>query len=292
MLNLDFLLKSAPAMPSTKGSWVSVYLEPMIGSGERLTIIVAAISSAGEVVVKPAIRKEVIEAMFGFKSSVFDSMIGLIASSLKNYLEEHGSFQGWNPPVGGVSLGPVRDAVSSSITGVLRQAVSLTSSLSSLSDIANEDISKSKKTKERDRWTDQLTEFVISEDKHREVYFNRPFNFSEGHRPAKIFYLSEWAAINTGKLLQANLNQQVSDNKAKIADLSMVKLHGELFERTTHEILIYRPLENDPSYTDKTMASINSAFLTLQDLADTNKIMITPVYSVEEAARRILRTAA
>ncbi|ELW8976970.1 hypothetical protein SIN39_003465 [Yersinia enterocolitica] len=292
MLNLDYLLNSAPAMPAVSGEWLSVYLEPMIGSGERFTIIVAAISSDGEVVVKPAIRKEVIEVMYGFKSSTFDSMISMIASSLKNHLEISGTFIGWNPPVGGVSVGSVRRAASSSIIGVLRQAVSLTSSLSSLADIANEDKSKTKKTREKDRWVEQLTEAVVALDRHREVYFNRQFSFNDGYRPAKIFYLSEWAAINTGKLLQSNLNQQVIDNKAKIADLSMVKLHSEIFERTTHELLVYRPMESDPSYTDKTMGSINSAFLTLKELADTNRIIITPVYSVDEAAKRILRTAA
>ena len=57
MLNLDQLLKSAPAMPTTSGRWASVYLEPMIGSGERLTVAVATITSSGEILVKPAIRK-------------------------------------------------------------------------------------------------------------------------------------------------------------------------------------------------------------------------------------------
>ncbi|MEI7100276.1 hypothetical protein ACOIDY_32600, partial [Klebsiella pneumoniae] len=86
MLNLDQLLKSAPAMPATSGRWASVYLEPMIGSGERLTVAVATITSSGEILVKPAIRKEVIEAMYGFKAPAFINVVDLILSSLKLHL--------------------------------------------------------------------------------------------------------------------------------------------------------------------------------------------------------------
>lgn len=292
MLNLEHLLKAAPPMPATTGSWTSVYLEPMIGSGEKLTIIVATVTSAGEVLVRPAIRKEVIEAMYGFKASAFHNMIDFIASSLTQHLEQKKEFNDWQPPVTGITVGATRFAASSSATGILRQAVSLTSSLSSL--LSDEESSKgqAKTTREKDRWSTQLIDAVIKEDGKREIFFNRQFCFSDGHRPAKIFYLSDYAAINTSKLLPANLTELVKDGKAKISDLSMIKKHGDLFERSTHELIVFRPSDDNPAYSDKNIASIKSAFLALQDLANTYDVGITPVNTVEEAAKLILNTAA
>lgn len=280
-------------MPATVGSWAPVYLEPMLGSGERLTIIVAALTSTGDVLVKPAIRKEVIEAMYGFKASSFTNMVDLISSSLKSHLELTKEFNGWLPPVTGVSVGALRQAASSNATGILRQAVSLSSSLSSLLDDENLSTkTRAKTARERDRWSTQLIEAVVREDLQREVFFNRQFSFSDGHRPAKIFYLSDYAAINTGKLFPHNLTELVKDGKAKISDLSMIKKHSDLFDRSTHELIIFRPDDNNPAYSDKNIASIKSAFLALQDLAETYDVRITSVHSVEHAAEIILKTAA
>ncbi|MFI8417681.1 hypothetical protein ACQKDS_14585 [Serratia sp. NPDC078593] len=293
MLNLDHLLKTAPQMPATIGSWMPVYLEPMLGSGERLVIIVAAVTSTGEALVKPAIRKEVIEAMYGFKSSGFTNMVELISTSLSHHLNQNKSFTGWQPPVTGISVGEPRQAASSSATGILRQAVSLSSSLSSLLD--DEMLSSKKRTgttKEKDRWSTQLIDAVIKEDIHREVFFNRQYVFSDGHRPAKIFYLSDYAAINTGKLLPSNLNELVRDGKAKISDLSMIKKNSNLFDRSTHEMVVFRPSDDNPAYSEKKIALINSAFLALQDLAHAYDVSITSVNSIEQAARIILKTAA
>nr|WP_112033274.1 hypothetical protein [Escherichia coli] len=293
MLNLDQLLKSAPAMPATSGRWASVYLEPMIGSGERLTVAVATITSSGEILVKPAIRKEVIEAMYGFKAPAFINMVDLILSSLKLHLAAKGDFVSWHPPVTGVTISAVRNAASSSPVGILRQAVSLSSSLSSLLE-AEEDSDglPAKQSRTKDRWPIQIFDAVISADGRRDIFFNRSFTFSDGHRPAKIFYLSDHAAINTGKLLPHNLNEQVKDGKAKISDLSMIKRQGDIFPRETHQMIIYKPEDDSPAYNDRHIASINSAYLSLQDLANTYDVSITSVSTAEHAARLILQTAA
>lgn len=292
MLNLDQLLQTLPSLPSHSGKWVSVYLEPMLGSGERLTIIVAAVTSDREILVKPAIRKEVVEAMYGLRSSSFNNMVDLISNSLKSHLNNGGDFTEWQPPLSGITIGTPRDAVSSTITGILRQAVSLSSSLSSLLDENTDVDGKVKKSRERDRWSTQLIDAVLRVDAKRECYFNRQFTYSDGHRPAKIFYLSDTAAINTGKLLPSNLNEFVKDGKAKISDLSMIKKHGNLFHHENHQMLVFRPTDDNPAYSEKNIRSIQSAYLALEDLANTYEVAITPVHSVEQAARIILQSAA
>ncbi len=290
MLNIDFLLKNVPPLPSIKAKWVSIYLEPILGSGERLTIIVATITSTGNVLVKPAIRKEVVDAMYDAKAPSFNKMVEMIANSLEQHLKRTGEFHSWVAPVSGITLGIERAAASATTAGILRQAVSLSSSLSSLHDEAESIALKSDIGK--DKWSTQLIDAVLSKEPRRQIFFNQNYSFEDGHRPAKIFYLSDTAAINTGKLFPQNLNTLVIDSKAKISDLSLIKKHGNFFERDSHEMLIFRPTDDDPAYSDKNIQTIHSAFLTLQDLADTYDVKIQPVYSIEEAASIILSTAA
>lgn len=291
MLNLEFLIKKIPPMPGIKGQWRSFYLEPMLGSGERLTIMVAVLTSDGQAIVKPAIRKEVIEAMYGFKSNAFQSMVEILCSSLSDHLTTNKTFEGWTSPVTGVTAGTSREAASASITGILRQAIALSSSLSTLN-AEESSLSTKKQRTEKDRWATQLMQAVLHEDPSRERFFNRNVTFNDGHRPAKIFYLSEQTALNTGKLVPANLNHLVSDNKAKISDLSMTKLYDDMFPRARHELLVFRPPEDDPRYSDKNIIAIESAYLALEDLADTYSVSISPVYSVEHAVRKIIGVAA
>ncbi|EST59197.1 hypothetical protein K151_2027 [Proteus hauseri ZMd44] len=293
MLNLNELLNTAPKTPALTGEWVSVYLEPMIGSGERLTIAVAAQCTNRLIDVRPAIRQEVIDVMFGHRSKAFNSMIEVIATSLKLHIENTGSFHTWVPPIGGVTLGRVKKAASKDLIGILRQAITLSSSLSTmLDDRSNLNSVKKQNKTEKDRWTTQLQQAVIESDTKRQGYFNAKYDFKNKRMAASVFYLSEHAAINTGKLLPSSLSNLVAHSKAKIADLSLIKSHPDLLHRDTHEFILFKPNDDDPRYNDNEIAKVNSAFLILKDLAEKDEIILTAVTDVQEGANRILRTAA
>ncbi|WP_368937936.1 hypothetical protein [Morganella morganii] len=293
MLNLNELLNTAPRTSAVTGEWASVYLEPMIGSGERLTIVVAAKCADKLIDVRPAIRQEIIDIMYGQRSEAFSSMVDVIATSLKLHLEKTRSFHTWVPPVSGVTLGKVRKAASKDLVGILRQAITLSSSLSSLLDDKSELNSTKKQTRtEKDRWTTQLQQAVIRSDARRQGYFNAKYDFKNKRMAASVFYLSEHAAINTGKLLPSSLSNLVAHSKAKIADLSLIRSHPDLLPRETHEFIVFKPSDDDPRYQDSEIAKVNSAFLILQDLAEKDEITLTAVTDIQEGAMRILRTAA
>lgn len=293
MLSLNELLITIPDTPSTVGEWTCVYLEPMIGSGERFTIAVAAKSNDGLIDVRPAIRPEIIDVMYGQRSQAFSSMVDVIASSLKLHLKKEGTFHTWISPISGVTLGKIKKAVSKDLVGILRQAITLSSSLSSLldSELALNNNKQSKRT-EKDKWTAQLQQAVISADAKRQHYFNSKFDFQNRRMAASVFYLSEHAAINTGKLLPSSLSSLVANSKAKIADLSLIKNHPDLLVRETHEFIVLKPSDDDPRYNDNDINKINGAFLILQDLAQQDGITLTAVTDIFEGANRILRTAA
>lgn len=300
MINFEALLKAVPAAPSFKGSWASVYLEPMMASGERLTVAVAAIGENGECRVSPAIRPHVIDAMFGAQAVGMAKMIGLICSSLQHHLQYRSSFDGWISPMSGVSIGRVRETSSADLVGLLRQAVSMTASLAALdfSDAESEidevngiDVGSGSN---RDPWPKLFESAVVQRDARLSGYFNRTFEVSEKARPAKIFYLSERAAINTGKLIPgAALSGMFERNKARLLDLLVVRDRDDkLFPRAHFELVVFRPAFDDPTYSERQIDSLRRSIEALEEAGDKHELRVQAVQSPEEAADRLLQSEA
>ncbi|MEX5496905.1 hypothetical protein ABFV51_27260 [Pseudomonas asgharzadehiana] len=300
MINFEALLKAVPATPSFQGSWASVYLEPMMASGERLTVAVAAIGKNGECRVSPAIRPHVIDAMFGAQAAGMAKMIGLICSSLQHHLQYRSSFDGWISPMSGVSLGRVRETSSADLVGLLRQAVSMTASLAALdfsdadSEIDEVDGVDVGLGSNRDPWPKLFESAVVQRDARLSGYFNRTFEVSEKARPAKIFYLSERAAINTGKLIPgAALSGMFERNKARLLDLLVVRDRDDkLFPRAHFELVVFRPAFDDPTYSERQIDSLRRSIEALEEAGDKHELRVQAVQSPEEAADRLLQSEA
>lgn len=173
------------------------------------------------------------------------------------------------------------------MTGVLRQAVQLTASLSSLDFFSAEDENDDKYSSEN-TWANQLKAKIIYEKPSFEQYFNREFKVDGQARAAKIFYLSSNVAINTDRLIPTNLASHLDRNKARILDLLSVKDH-DMYERKTFEFLVYRPQDDDPTYGKPQFIKLNEALHTLQEIGDKHSIRVVPVTTVQQAANRLIK---
>ena len=294
MINLDLLISRLPAEPAYAGSWMSIYLEPMMGSGEKLTVAVAAVGESGEVKVCPAIRPHVLEAMFGSRSGGLTRLIDTIAESLKNHITARGEFEGWKPPVSGVSVGMVRKTFSTDLTGLLRQAVAMTASLAALdlSDSGETEVAETIITATDDRWPKQFHDEVVRRDERLDRFFSQKFVISEPSRPLNIFFLSEKVALNTGRLIPGRgLSAYLEHNKARMLDLRVAKEKQHLLARNHFELVVFRPSFDDPTYSLKQIDSLKRSIATLEDACDENRVLVTQVQSATEAAERLLRIA-
>ncbi|MGP0903503.1 hypothetical protein [Serratia sp. CY76391] len=287
MLDYNKLLKSAPRPPSFRATWAPVYLEPVMGSGEKFTVIIAAYSEDGVVRVCNAIRPDVVKAMYGNKHSQFHSIIEIIIQNLENHLKMHKSFSGWKSPIVGAVLGGITSAQSSDMTGILRQAVQLTASLSSLDFFSSEDENDEKYSSEN-TWANQLRATIINKSPYYEQYFNREFKVDGHARAAKIFYLSTKVAVNTDRLIPTNLAAHLDRNKARILDLLSVKDH-DIFDRDCFELIVYRPPDNDATYGKSQFAKLHEALHAIQEVGDKHSIRVVPVTTVQQAALRLIK---
>ncbi|HBC8967464.1 TPA: hypothetical protein KE741_000731 [Raoultella ornithinolytica] len=287
MLNYNEFLTQAPKIPSFRATWAPVYLEPMMGSGEKFTVVIAAFSDDGTIRVCNAIRPHVVKAMYGSKHNQFNSIIDMLIASLENHLKLKNSFSGWISPIVAAKLGDVFQAQSSDMTGVLRQAVQLTASLSSLDFFSSEDESDDKYSSEN-TWANQLKTRIISDQPSFEQYFHREFKVDGQSRAAKIFFLSKSIAINTDRLIPTNLSNHLDRNKARILDLLSVKDH-DLFERNTFEFLVYRPEDDEVTYSKSQFVKLNEALHALEEIGDKHSIRVVPVTTVQQAALRLIK---
>lgn len=294
MVNLEFLRKKLPPKPEYSGVWTSIYLEPMLASGERLTIAVAARGENGEIKVCPAIRPNVLEAMFGDRSTGLARMIKVIASSLQAHLQAGGDFSTWVRPVSGVTIGPLRQTSSSDLTGLLRQAVSMTASLAALdlAEPAEEETVEAIVGSADDRWPTQFQAEVVRRRPEMERFFTQKFFISEPSKPLNIFFLSDKVALNTGRLIPGRgLSGYLEHNKARMLDLRIAKERQHLLERSHFELVVFRPSYDDPTYSIKQIDALKRSIATLEAACDESRIRVTQVQSAVEAADRLLKIA-
>lgn len=294
MLNLKDLASSLPPYPSYRGRWTSVYLEPMMASGERFTVAVAAYGHDGKFCVHPAMRPHVIDAMFGEKAEAFNNLIGLACSSLCHHLSVNGSFDDWVPPTSGFAMGRVRETASYDLTGLLRQAVCMTASLAALDlDVGLE--SEAEMTAEtQDRWAKQFRDAVLARQPRLSGYFHQNFHLSEEARPARIFYLSNQVAINTGRLEPGStLPQLLQRNKAGLLDLLSIKDNNNSLININHfELIVFRPKLNNPLYSKKQIDLLSQAVETLEIIGKEHDLVVATVESADQAAERLFQAEA
>lgn len=294
MLDIKNLTSSLPSYPAYRGQWTSLYLEPMMASGERFTVAVAARGSDGAFKVHPAMRPHVIDAMFGAKSEAFNKLIELACSSLSHHLSCHGTFDGWAMPITGLTMGRIRDTVSSDLTGLLKQAVCMTASLAALDFDIEKDNSRALQPDTVDRWPTQFKDAVLARNPKLSGYFNKSFSISELARPAKIFYLSDQVAINTGRLEPGSrLQQLLNHNKAGLIDLASIQGAPNSLIAVKHlELVVFRPSLSSPLYSNSQIDFLREALHALSLLGKQHELIVTEVETAEQAADRLFTAEA
>ncbi len=220
MINFDSLLGQLPDLPGYKAKWVPVYLEPMMASGERITIAVAALGDDGTALVRSALRQEKAKAMYAEKSDPFMDLIKTAIDSLQFHLDTKQSFEGWVCPFSGLEMGEPRAALSSDIVGVLRQAVSMSASLSAL----DFDAPVEKDNYKNDSWANKFRDTVVANSPGLDKYFRARFSTRNSSRDLRVFFLSPNIAVNTGKLIPGgSISYHFDINKSRLLDLLTVK---------------------------------------------------------------------
>ena len=188
-----------PDLPTYSAVWHSIQVEPIQGSGEKLTIAIAVKGNDGAVYVFKTASKKIFNCLCDDVETANQlfSMVQLSINSAENHLTNRVSLDDWTSPVTNVSLGRSVDALGDNIEDIFFQSLNLTSILGA-SSLAN----KGKKQKEIDlrTWKNEVKKKVLIKSPSVASCFDFGVTLPGGMVDTKIGFLVHDYAADFGIL--------------------------------------------------------------------------------------------
>ncbi|MCB1767538.1 MAG: hypothetical protein KDJ22_16010, partial [Candidatus Competibacteraceae bacterium] len=206
-----------PALPALAFQGAPVYLEPMMGSGEWLTVVVAIVGADGARVTA-AIRPAAVRAMYGAKAENFTGIVALIQESLRDHLEKWRSFSGWQPPLAGARLGEVRSMLADEADGALRQLIVLHASLSAV-DEPEEEETENDNEPPGGYWWKEIKAAVAAHQPQLATGFNVHIDGRVAGYRFRLGFMNHGLAAHFGLARPDRLSMDGRDLKAKLWEL-------------------------------------------------------------------------
>lgn len=277
-----------PAMPACEGEWAAIYMEPVMNSGERITVAVTA-TAAGMHKVVQAIRPEVLECIYGNRHTELLSQVRWVMQSAEKHIASHGSINGWSPPISGIIVGELRAAASSNLEGIVKQAMRFTASLNDLSMTAERDEDPAPR---KDEFAKKVTDGVLDHSPEYKIFFNKKMQVSGQNLKTPFNIIAGQYAANFRSLNVRNLSQSMSIAKSKIYDLECLREKMDAFPLEMYELVLGTPPTHDVTLPDSTHELIKEHTESLRETADKQDISVFPVETIEDAVSRVVKKAA
>lgn len=113
-----------PTLPAFSVRWAPLYLEPIMGSGERVTVAVAVVPDDRQpAVVVPILDEDRARDLFGVWAVEWNAVVDLCVDDLRRHLGTGGGLETWVAPVNGAALGEPKELRAVELTAALRLAV-------------------------------------------------------------------------------------------------------------------------------------------------------------------------
>lgn len=269
-----------PPMPPFKAKWRAVYLEPIVGSGERLTVLIIVKTDESEIKILEALHPTAIENLYGSNSVQLKSLIDMLKKSFEKSEGENVSI------FDGIYTSAWNNAASQDLQGIFKQALFRSASLGLLASNslygdeseteANESIDK--------RWTEKIRNIVIESNPDLSSAFNHTLKVGELVTVKCGFHINSYTAK-----FNVCTSQTVMRMRSSVVDLQLIERYQK---STTSDLLILMPDEKDPRVSAKAHARMKeNVYLLGQNVESYKGISVIPIYSEQEGAERILDMA-
>jgi hypothetical protein len=277
-------------------TWVPIYLEPMVGSGERLCIGIVA-ADTNQAIVLGTQGLERLACVYGEEAEafVFASHIALRSTQTKVNKDGIRSLAGWRGGMEGLVFGAVRAGAGESLEDVAQTGLMQSASLLQTNQI---DLSETGELIARAEPTSRRLETLIRDSvtaQRKDLYaaFGKLYQTSENTRPTRIGFVGRRLAANFSLLVPGRIAPLVDLAKAKLWDLSQLKsgAMADMFpqaEGMEFELLLHRVSPQDPQYNKRQITQVMAAVRTLEEEADKASIRCRPMYSTSEIAEFLL----
>lgn len=284
-----------PTLPEYSAKACPVYIEPIVGSGERICVGIAAVGQDGQSVVVRTIKDETAACMLGAASHKLLNLVEVALSSLNNFTGKQKNLTDWQSPVPGVMLGSIITGYVTDLTMMVRTVARNHAFLSAMSDFTAADESVADDSPATDRWATMVREATTLLRPNLAAAFNRQLKLtSKG--TTRFDFVGRNLAAQLGRIIPGHgISGLVKTAKAKLWDLETLREYNEqqLFKSSqSYELILYRPKDNDPAYSEREIGRLNEAFVELEETGDKQQLRVVAAYTADEAAQRIISAEA
>lgn len=292
----------SPRRSTHHARWCPIYLEPMVGSGERLCVGVVA-QDATRTLVRAVTGLERLACVYGadeLQPFLFATQVALATLEKKVTYEGIDSLQGWNGSVQGLVIGAARLGTGEDIEDIVHTGLMQCASLFHASEQAGvmrpEDENGFEEVTLR-RLETLVKESVVSRRPDLKGYFGVQIRASENARPTRIGFVGRRLAANFALLVPGRLTTSVGHAKEKLWDLQLLRgsVNESLFPNlggVQFELLLHRVSDQDPQYSARALKQVSAAVLALEEEADKANLRCRPLHSTSEIANLLLEREA
>ncbi|WP_417312396.1 hypothetical protein [Ectopseudomonas khazarica] len=288
---LQQLIGQFPTLPELTASWAPIRMEPIPGSGEKLTVAIALEMGNTQKVIS-AIPHDVAQAIFGRQG---DSMLGLIATAsthLRNHFAHGGHLQNWRSPLSGIYVGDLEEGQGDTVEEILEQAMRSTACLSAMT---LEFQARQSLDEPRNALITKVRQSMKEIAPQLEKYFKKDVPITIRNKQVKLHcdYFSQNLAINISSMGPGNrLGQQFESLTSRICRLQQLRSHEGLFkENQTTEVIVQIPddtiLEDMAQREPKRIQDFRDRLLMAEDLAEDRGVALVPAHDPAHCARLI-----
>lgn len=291
-MSLDFQLDPGefPELPQKTVVWAPVYLEPVMASGERITIGVA-FQNGGGVDFHRTLEKRQLRTLFG---SAADNLLGLI-NMIQTGIVGCESLREASLPINGAYVGALHEVHANSIADVLDTSMAMSSAFVALPEHGADD----EEEEEKDVRT-QVMDGVVAIRPGLKDCFDRKVKL-KSDRPLRFAFAGSHAAINLGTLnLNNNFSTYVDKAKARILDLSNLRLYDRQHGieslggtgRQFYDMIVFHPQEDSPMHSRRDKDNMRGALAQLEEEGALQDVVVKPMTTSTEAIDWIVRREA
>lgn len=283
-----------PRLPNFQATWAPLQMEPIPGSSERITIAIAAIGSDGSQRVVPVIDEESLECFLGSDADGMSRVVSVCQRSLQGYLENNGDLSNWRAPINGVDLGERVQAHAPDMESLLAMATQDSAFLGTYP--ASGPVEQPKEViqpAEGNRWPSLVRNAVKDRKPELDKFFGRKVKVAEKARETTIDYAGERLVANLGRLVPGSrLSNDVRVAKSKLWELAEIRSYSKGGHLDTniqsYELLVYRPEDSNPAFTEKQIDRMHEALNELVWSGDQYEMRVRHVTQTDKAADRII----
>lgn len=282
-----------------KASWVPVYIEPVVGSGERLCIGVV-VADMREHLVVPVPALERLACIYGDSAAALSHSAALALTTIRQRLSGQGAavLSSLRSPLEGIVVGPARTGAGESLEDIARTGLMQSASLVEKAVEEEDSVEAAERTALSTRRLENLVrETVVGTRPDLVNAFNKSFRITREARAMRVGFVGRKLAANFGLIVPGPLATLVNNAKAKLWDLEQLRtgsqtgiFHGHA--GMSFELLVHRARKEDPQYSDRQLKSVDAAVVELEEEADRVSIRCRAMTSPGQMADFLLEQEA